>query len=112
MALRVRALASTHTRTIGGWRDTEENAVAVIPAGLPSSLTDVITVTPAAGQTGAATITVAVSDGQSSASTAFLLTVTATPAGLVAAYGLLIFLVIGVLSSVNMKISGAFEQVD
>ncbi|PYM89328.1 MAG: hypothetical protein DME04_26625 [Candidatus Rokuibacteriota bacterium] len=46
-----------------------------------------VTVTPAAGQTGTATITVAVSDGQLSTPTSFQLTVTATPAGLVAAYG-------------------------
>src|SRR5882724_3834407 len=45
-----------------------------------------VTVTPAAGQTGTATITVTVSDGQAPASTAFQLTVNATPAGLVAGY--------------------------
>ena len=45
-----------------------------------------VTVTPAAGQTGVATISLAVSDGLLSASTSFQLTVTATPAGLVAAY--------------------------
>ena len=45
-----------------------------------------VTVTPAAGQTGTATITVTVSDGQLSTPTSFQLTVSATPAGLVAAY--------------------------
>jgi hypothetical protein len=45
-----------------------------------------VTATPAAGQSGTATITVSVSDGQLSASTSFQLTVTATPAGLLAAY--------------------------
>jgi hypothetical protein len=46
-----------------------------------------LTVTPAAGQTGTATITVTVSDGQANASTSFVLTVTAAPTGLVAAWG-------------------------
>src|SRR2546428_398398 len=46
-----------------------------------------VTVTPAANGNGTATITVTVSDGQLSTSTAFQLTVTATPPGLVAAYG-------------------------
>ena len=45
-----------------------------------------MTVTPVAGQTGTATITVTVSDGQSSTPTSFQLTVSATPTGLVAAY--------------------------
>ena len=38
-----------------------------------------VTVTPVAGQTGTATITVTVSDGLATASTSFLLTVSATP---------------------------------
>jgi hypothetical protein len=52
-----------------------------------SGATRTVTVTPAGEQTGTATITVTVSDGQASASTAFQLTVSATPSGLVAAYG-------------------------
>jgi len=46
-----------------------------------------VTVTPAAGQTGTATITVTVSDGLAVVPTSFLLTVTATPVGLVGAWG-------------------------
>jgi Concanavalin A-like lectin/glucanases superfamily/Domain of unknown function (DUF1929)/Bacterial Ig domain len=46
-----------------------------------------VTVTPAANQTGVATITVTVSDGQLSTPASFQLTVNATFAGLVAAYG-------------------------
>ena len=46
-----------------------------------------VTVTPAGNQTGTANITVTVSDGQLSAPTNFMLTVTVTPTGLVAAYG-------------------------
>ena len=45
-----------------------------------------VTVTPVAGQTGTATITVPVSDGQASTPTSFQLTVSATSTGLVAAY--------------------------
>jgi len=45
-----------------------------------------VTLTPAAGQTGTTTITLTVSDGLATSSTAFQLTVTATPSGLVAAY--------------------------
>src|SRR5262249_16834561 len=45
-----------------------------------------VTITPAANQTGVATLTVTVSDGQASTATSFQLTVTATPTGLVAAY--------------------------
>ena len=46
-----------------------------------------VTVTPAAGQTGTATITVTVTDGAADESTSFLLTVTATPVGLVGEWG-------------------------
>ena len=46
-----------------------------------------VTVTPATNQTGTATITVIVSDGQTSTATSFLLTVSAAPSGLVAAWG-------------------------
>ena len=46
-----------------------------------------VTVTPVANQTGSATITVTVSDSQLSSSALFTLTVSATPAGLMAAYG-------------------------
>ncbi|MGH8572725.1 MAG: LamG-like jellyroll fold domain-containing protein, partial [Gammaproteobacteria bacterium] len=45
-----------------------------------------VTVTPAAGQTGVATITLTVSDTLATTNTSFQLTVTATPAGLLAAY--------------------------
>ena len=45
-----------------------------------------VTVTPVAGQTGTATITVPVNDGQASTPTSFQLTVSATSTGLVAAY--------------------------
>ena len=45
-----------------------------------------VTVTPAAGQTGTANITVTVSDGSSSTPTSFQLTVNAVPSGLRAAY--------------------------
>lgn len=46
-----------------------------------------ITVTPAANQSGSVTIMIVVSDGASSATNSFVLTVTAQPLGLVAAYG-------------------------
>jgi hypothetical protein len=45
-----------------------------------------VTVTPAAGQSGQATITLTVSDGQASTPASFVLTVTAAPTGLRAAY--------------------------
>ena len=45
-----------------------------------------VTVTPAAGQTGTANITVTVSDGSLSTPTSFQLTVNAVPSGLRAAY--------------------------
>jgi hypothetical protein len=45
-----------------------------------------VTVTPAAGQTGSAIITLSVSDGVATASTTFTLTVNAVPSGLRAAY--------------------------
>src|SRR5439155_2040430 len=45
-----------------------------------------VTITPAANQTGVATITVAVSDGQLSTPTSLQLTVNSTPTGLVVAY--------------------------
>src|SRR6185295_563703 len=45
-----------------------------------------VTVSPVAGQSGTATITLAVSDGQLTTSSTFQLTVTATPVGLVAGY--------------------------
>jgi hypothetical protein len=45
-----------------------------------------VTVTPAAGQSGIATITVTVSDGQLSTPTSFQLTVNTVPSGLRAAY--------------------------
>ncbi len=54
---------------------------ALVPAGNlvfgGSGATRTVTVTPVAGQSGTATITLTVSDGQFSASDAFLLTVTA-----------------------------------
>ena len=53
------------------------NANIVFSGGTASRM---VTVTPAAGQTGAATITVTVSDGAASASRGFLLTVNAVPA--------------------------------
>jgi hypothetical protein len=46
-----------------------------------------VTVTPAAGQSGTATITLTVSDGLAGTSTDFLLTVAAPPVGLVGAWG-------------------------
>ena len=46
-----------------------------------------VTVTPAPSQTGAATITITVNDGQATASTSFVLTVSAPSTGLIAAWG-------------------------
>jgi hypothetical protein len=57
----------------------------IVFAGAGSART--VTVTPAAGQTGTATITLTVADGLANASTSFVLTVTAAPTGLVAAWG-------------------------
>jgi arabinogalactan oligomer/maltooligosaccharide transport system permease protein len=42
----------------------------------------------------------------------YKLALTARLYGLACAYGVLIFFIIGVLSSINMKLTGAFEEVD
>jgi N-acetylneuraminic acid mutarotase len=60
-------------------------AGSIVFGGTGASRT--VTVTPAAGQTGTATITMTVTDGQAIGSSSFLLTVSATPVGLAAAWG-------------------------
>jgi hypothetical protein len=77
---------SASSLTVSG----SSNNTTVVPTGNitfgGSGASRTVTVTPAAGQTGTANITVTVSDGQLSTPTSFQLTVNAVPSGLRAAY--------------------------